>query len=107
MVGEYIRSLRASAGLNQRELAERVGISASMLSLVESGRREPTIRMLRDIGHALEIPTAALFVVALQDNADDHNSPVSIKLREIGENLLAAVQHSLVSRRLRRVRDHG
>jgi transcriptional regulator with XRE-family HTH domain len=106
MIGEYIRSLRASAGLNQRELAERVGISASMLSLVESGKREPTIRMLRDIGRALQIPSAALFVVALHDEPPEgEDSPVYARLRTMGESLLTAVQHSLVVRRMQQVRE--
>lgn len=108
MVGEYIRSLRASAGLNQRELAERVGISASMLSLIESGKRDPTVRLLRDIGLALEIPAAALFVVALQeDAADSVDSRIAQKLQTMSDSLLSAVQHSLVLRRLQRVREQG
>ena len=108
MVGEYIRSLRASAGLNQRELADRVGISASMLSLVEAGRREPTIKLLRDIGRALNIPTAALFAVALEEAAGDEVEPrLAEKHREMSENLLAAVQHSIVLQRMQRLRDQG
>lgn len=104
MVGEYIRSLRASAGLSQRQLAKHVGISASMLSLVEAGRREPTIRLLRDIGRALGVPAAALFVAALDDNPTRKTTAVAKKLRVLNEDLLAAAQHSIVLRRLQDVR---
>ena len=69
MVGVYIKSLLSAAGMTQRQLAQSVGISPSMLSHVEAGRREPTIQLLRDIALALEIPTAALFVVALVDDS--------------------------------------
>ena len=54
-IGECIRTLRASAGLKQHELAARAGVSASMLSLIESGKREPTIPMLRSIAGALGV----------------------------------------------------
>jgi DNA-binding XRE family transcriptional regulator len=51
---ECIKSLRQAANLMQRELADRVGISASMLSLVEAGKREPTISLCVASGRALE-----------------------------------------------------
>ena len=108
MVGEYVRSLRAAAGMNQRQLAQRVGISASMLSLVESGRREPTIRLLRDIGKALEIPPAALLVVALQEESKDADqTPLAVRMRDMADSLFAAVQHSVVLRRLERARGNS
>ena len=105
MVGEYIRSLRSSAGLKQQELADRVGISASMLSLLESGGREPTIRVLRDIARALEIPSAALFAVALDDASNSDDSPLARKLRAANASLLAAAQQAIVLQRMQRLRD--
>ena len=108
MIGEYIRSLRAAAGLKQKELAKRVGISASMLSLIEAGRREPTIKLLKQMSHALGIPTAAMFAVALaDDDRSEANTPHAEKLRASAENLLSAVQRSLTLERLRRVREHS
>lgn len=105
MVGEYIRTLRASAGMTQRQLAEAVGISSSMLSYIEAGRREPTIRLLRAISRTLQIPTAALFVVALEDDPREGASPTIRKLREINADLMAAAQHSIVLRRLEAARN--
>lgn len=108
MVGEYIRSLRTSAGFAQRELADRVGISASMLSLVESGRRDPTIRLLREISRALEVPSAALFAAALaEESSDDVDSPLAQQLREMTSHLLAAAQHAIVLRRLKKLREEA
>ncbi len=105
MVGEYIRSLRAAAGLTQRQLAAAVGISPSLLSHVESGRREPTIRSLRAISRALGIPSAALFAVALDDDLAVESTSTE-KHRAMNEEMLAAVQHSIVLRRLRATRDN-
>lgn len=39
--GERIRELRKKAGMNQREVAERVGINFTYLSKIESGVMSP------------------------------------------------------------------
>lgn len=102
MVGAVIRSLRGSAGLNQRELADLVGISPSLLSLIESDRREPSIKLLKEIARVLEIPPASLVLIALVDDGID---PETRQLRDLAENLLSAAQNSIVLRRLQRERD--
>jgi transcriptional regulator with XRE-family HTH domain len=96
-VAEAIRSLRVSAGLKQRELAERVGVTASMLSYLEAGKREPTIQMLRDLARALEMPSSVLFAVALAED-DRPTNPTARHLRSMTETLLKASQHALAAR---------
>jgi transcriptional regulator with XRE-family HTH domain len=105
MVGAYIRTLRAAAGLNQSQFAKRVGISASMLSLIEAGKRDPTLRFLRDVSRALRIPSAALFVLALDDMSENpEDTALANNLRKMSENTLAALQHSLFLQRLEKSR---
>ena len=41
-----LRRLRKDAGLSQREVAERTGISEHMISAYEAGRNDPTLIML-------------------------------------------------------------
>lgn len=43
------RSARAASGLKQSELAERSGIAGSSLSLIEHGKREPTVATLESL----------------------------------------------------------
>jgi len=102
-LGECIKSLRAAAGLQQRELAARVGISKSMLSLVEAGKREPTVSLLRDIGKALNIPTSVLFAVALAED-DEERGGAAEKTREMTRALLNAAHHTLRADRALRER---
>lgn len=104
-LGESIKSLREAAGLMQRELAERVGISASMLSFVEAGRREPSISVLRRIGRALEVPTSVLFALALDDTEIDHQTPLGRKAHDLAHSLFDAAMHSVAVRRLQN--DHA
>lgn len=57
---ERIRAARQSAGLTQRELAERAGMSSQQLSHYETGLTEPTLANLRRIAAALEIEPGSL-----------------------------------------------
>lgn len=106
-VGEAIRSLRAAAGLMQRELAERVGISASMLSLVEAGKREPTIALLRSVGRALDIPTNVLFAVALADEDAGRDSEAARRAQRLTRHLFEAARRSLRANRIRIDRENS
>lgn len=44
--GEILREARSRAGLTQAELAERAGLRQSVISVYESGRRQPSLPTL-------------------------------------------------------------
>ena len=76
-VGNRIRDLRAKRNLTLQALADRTGLSSSMLSLVERGKTSPSIGTLVAIASALGVHMTDLFddvganeaepVVRLQD----------------------------------------
>jgi transcriptional regulator with XRE-family HTH domain len=102
-VGECLKSLRLAAGLLQRELAEKLGISDSMLSLIEAGKRDPSVRLLKRVSSALEVPSGILFAVALaEDEAGTAKSSPAAAFTE--ELFLAAVQAVEGRRRVRDTR---
>lgn len=43
---ELLRTARVRAKLSQRELAERVGVAQSVISVYEAGRRQPSLQTL-------------------------------------------------------------
>jgi transcriptional regulator with XRE-family HTH domain len=45
----FLRLARLEAGLSQRELAERAGVTQSEIARIESGKREPSIPILQKI----------------------------------------------------------
>jgi transcriptional regulator with XRE-family HTH domain len=45
-IGERLREERTKAGMSQRELARRLGLSASMISQLESGLSKPSVGTL-------------------------------------------------------------
>src|SRR3954465_11545365 len=55
-VGPRIRALRGAMGLSLRDLAERSGVSAPMLSQVERGETIPTLQIASRIAAGLEPP---------------------------------------------------
>lgn len=59
-IGGRIRALRAVRGLNLHELARLCGISASALSLIETGKRDLRVSSLCRIASALRVPAGAL-----------------------------------------------
>lgn len=59
-VGPRIRALREAMGLSLRDLAERSGVSAPMLSQVERGETSPTLVIASKIAAGLELTLSQL-----------------------------------------------
>jgi transcriptional regulator with XRE-family HTH domain len=59
-VGERVRALRDAMGLSLRDLAERSGVSAPMLSQVERQETSPTIAVAAKIAAGLELTLSQL-----------------------------------------------
>ena len=58
------RVIRAAYGLQQAELAPRLGISASQLSLIEKGKRQPSLRVITNLGSTTGVPTSLIMLLA-------------------------------------------
>ena len=92
--GELLRRARTAAGLSQSDLARRAGVSQSVVSEYEAGRREPAVptlaRLIGATGHELTLglqrsdPT----VRGLPD------TPLGRRLRQHRRALLDAVAHA-------------
>jgi transcriptional regulator with XRE-family HTH domain len=60
-IGRRIRDARERAGLTQKELAERCGLSRVYVIKLESGEHDnPTIKVLQAIAKALKVPLTDL-----------------------------------------------
>jgi transcriptional regulator with XRE-family HTH domain len=59
-LGRAISELRKKKGLTQEELAERVNFHESYISVIESGRRNPTWVTVLKISHGLGTRPAEL-----------------------------------------------
>ncbi|HET9260986.1 MAG TPA: helix-turn-helix domain-containing protein [Acidimicrobiia bacterium] len=54
-IGERLREERVKAGISQRELARRLGLSASLISQLESGLSKPSVGTLYAIVTELDV----------------------------------------------------
>lgn len=61
ILGQRIRHFRQLRGLTLDQLGERVGVTASQLSLVENGRREAKVSLVNQLAGALDVALADLF----------------------------------------------
>jgi transcriptional regulator with XRE-family HTH domain len=59
-LGPRVRALREAMDLSLRDLAERSGVSAPMLSQVERGETSPTLHIAARIAHGLELRLSQL-----------------------------------------------
>src|SRR5688572_31947748 len=60
-LGDRIKTLRLERELQQRQLAEKAGLTPSMVSQIESGRLTPSLNTVGKIAAALSVPIALLF----------------------------------------------
>jgi transcriptional regulator with XRE-family HTH domain len=61
MLGSRIRAARTARGMSLRALAAKVGVSASMLSLLETGRSRSSVTTLHAVVEALDMSMDDLF----------------------------------------------
>lgn len=66
-VGQRIRRLRKYRQMTQKELAEKVMISPSSITRLESGKIMVSVFAIMEIAKTLQVPVS----VILMDNADD------------------------------------
>jgi len=71
-IGKTIKLLRQLAGIPQKDLAKRISFSQNYISLIENGKKEPSLKLLRKLGAELNIPVSAFFWNDLEiDNISD------------------------------------
>jgi XRE family transcriptional regulator of biofilm formation len=62
--GKGIKIARSLAGLRQRELAKLAGVDPSHVSLIEKGKRQPSLKTLEKLSTALNIPHHLLVLIS-------------------------------------------
>ena len=80
LIGKKLRAIRLQQGLSLRELAARAEVSASLLSKIENGKANPSVRSLHSISNALSLPITHFFP---EEEADGQTAE-PIKKAEIG-----------------------
>lgn len=63
-IGENIKQIRVKFGVNQSELAQKIGVTKAAISRYESGQREPRIEHIKAIADVFGISTDELLGIS-------------------------------------------
>lgn len=97
-IGQLIRAARREAGLTQDQVAERLGLTRTSITNIESGRQRFQVHVLFLLAEALGV-TPIAFLPASPDEHPEQPEVVRERLereRELGEDARAWV-HGIVS----------
>jgi len=70
---QVLRDLRRSKGLSQERLALEAGLDRSFVSLLERGRRQPTLKTLFAIADVLHVPPHEIVRAVERADAVQHS----------------------------------
>ena len=80
------RIIRAAFGLKQSDLAAKMPVTASQLSLIESGKRQPSLKVVDALASAVGVPSALVSLLA--SNANDMDSRGDQDIGDLARALL-------------------
>ncbi len=84
-IGARLQLVRKSKNLSQRELAKRVGVTNSTISLIEQNKVSPSVSSLKKVLDGIPISLADFFTLELQTGGDDPFY-VAEDLPDVGNN---------------------
>jgi transcriptional regulator with XRE-family HTH domain len=84
-----LKLARAIAGLQQKELAELADIDASYISLIEQGKRTPSVKAINKLSRGLHIPAHLFTLLAME--GEDVGLAHPDELKSLGESLARLV----------------
>jgi transcriptional regulator with XRE-family HTH domain len=87
--GKALRLSRAFTGLQQQELAEVADIDPSYISLIEQGKRKPSLKIIHKLSRAMGIPVHLFTFLAMEP--EDSEFLDRDELATIGESLTKLV----------------
>jgi len=63
-LGEFLKTRREALALTQRSLAQKLGVEASHVAFIESGRRKPSLKLVARVADTLGLDRQDLLVLA-------------------------------------------
>jgi transcriptional regulator with XRE-family HTH domain len=63
-LGEFLKTRREALGLTQRALAQKLGVEASHVAFIESGRRKPSLKLVARLADTLGLDRQEVLVLA-------------------------------------------
>lgn len=73
-IAKAIRIFRVARGMDQRQLAKATSVTPSAISLIEAGKRCPSLPILEVLANALRVPTFVLVLASEDQVAGDREA---------------------------------
>jgi len=90
--GSTIKQLRSRQGINQQVLADRVGVTQTYLSLLESDLKTPSINLINSLSKELKIPSSILVYLTLnKDEIPKKKHEAFEKINPLIEDLIQQI----------------
>ena len=86
-IGSTLKLLRVASDLKQSSLAKDLDVTANYLSLVENGKKEPSLTFLKKFSQRLNIPLGYFLWIALEDIS----LPEELDLKDKMDRLLVSI----------------
>lgn len=87
-IGSTLKLLRTASNLTQSSLAKDLNVTANYLSLVENGRKEPSLTFLKKFSNTLDAPLGYFLWLALEENESTEELSLKRKMDELLVNLI-------------------
>jgi len=84
-VGASLRAIRTEQGLSIRALAEKSGLNANTLSMIENSKTSPSVSTLQRLAAALRVPITAFFELGRERQ--------SVVFQRVGQRRRVAFDH--------------
>lgn len=81
-LGRFISSWRKSEGMNQREFAEKIGISPANLCDIEKGRKGVSLFKAADIARKIGYSATFLVQLALQEQVESSGLDYTVEVKK-------------------------
>jgi len=90
-IGIRLKKVRKSYGLSQRQLAKSSGVSNAMICLIERGKSNPSLGLLKKLLDVISISVSEFFSLELEEEYDKVFYEKN-ELNEIGNGLISYLQ---------------
>lgn len=88
-IGTTLKLLRVASDLRQTSLARDLNVTANYLSLIENGRKEPSLTFLKKFSQRFDLPLGYFLWIALEDVS----LPAELDLKDKMDKLLVNILH--------------
>ena len=82
-IGSTLKLLRTASNLTQSSLAKDLKVTASYLSLIENGRKEPSLTFLKRFAKKLDTPLGYFIWLALEESRSQEELDLKRKMNEL------------------------